>query len=51
VFADHGNGIPDVELALTDGYTTAGGLGLGLSGSRRLVDEFDLDTSQGAAPP
>ena len=47
VFADHGKGIPDVELALTDGYTTASGLGLGLSGSRRLVDEFDLDTEPG----
>ena len=38
VFADQGPGIPDLDLALTDGYTTGGGLGLGLSGARRLVD-------------
>jgi len=44
VFVDEGPGIPDVDLALTDGYTTGGGLGLGLSGTRRLVDEFELDT-------
>jgi serine/threonine-protein kinase RsbT len=47
VFTDHGPGIPDVNLALTDGYTTGGGLGLGLSGARRLVDEFDIDTRVG----
>ena len=47
VFADHGPGIADVDLALTDGYTTGGGLGLGLSGARRLVDEFDIDTAVG----
>src|SRR5262249_20226751 len=41
-FEDQGPGIPDVELALRDGYTTGGGLGLGLSGSRRLVNEFDI---------
>ena len=41
-FEDSGPGIPDVELALTDGYTTGGGLGLGLGGSRRLVNEFDI---------
>ena len=41
-FEDKGPGIPDVKLALTDGYTTGNGLGLGLSGSRRLVNEFDL---------
>ncbi|GGO82892.1 anti-sigma regulatory factor [Nonomuraea cavernae] len=46
-FADEGPGIPDLELALTDGWTTGGGLGLGLSGSRRLVDEFDLDSEPG----
>jgi len=46
-FTDHGAGIPDVALALTDGYTTSGGLGLGLSGSRRLVDEFDIQTEPG----
>ncbi|KAB2592850.1 anti-sigma regulatory factor [Streptomyces arboris] len=47
VFEDSGPGIPDVELALTDGWTSGGGLGLGLSGARRLVDEFDLDTETG----
>ncbi len=47
VFADEGPGIPDLERALTDGYTTGGGLGLGLSGSRRLMDEFDLWTEVG----
>lgn len=45
VFTDKGPGIADVELALTDGYTTGGGLGLGLSGARRLVDEFDIVTA------
>ncbi|MFE2976176.1 ATP-binding protein [Streptomyces sp. NPDC059258] len=44
VFEDSGPGIPDTELALTDGWTSGGGLGLGLSGARRLVDEFFLDT-------
>jgi serine/threonine-protein kinase RsbT len=48
VFHDEGPGIADVQQALTDGYTTGGGLGLGLSGARRLVDEFDLDTVPGA---
>jgi serine/threonine-protein kinase RsbT len=47
VFADQGPGIVDLDLALTDGYTTGGGLGLGLSGARRLVDEFDIDTAVG----
>jgi serine/threonine-protein kinase RsbT len=47
VFADQGPGIVDLGLALTDGYTTGGGLGLGLSGARRLVDEFDIDTEPG----
>ncbi len=42
VFEDHGPGIPDLELALKDGYTTGNGLGLGLSGSKRLVNEFDI---------
>ncbi|GGK39797.1 anti-sigma regulatory factor [Pilimelia terevasa] len=45
--ADDGPGIGDLELALTDGYTTGGGLGLGLSGARRLVDEFEIDTAPG----
>ncbi|WP_017933679.1 anti-sigma regulatory factor [Nocardioides sp. Iso805N] len=47
VFADEGPGIPDVDLALTDGWTSGGGLGLGLSGTRRLVDDFELDTAAG----
>ncbi|MEW2084808.1 anti-sigma regulatory factor [Streptomyces sp. NPDC005283] len=47
VFHDSGPGIPDVDLALTDGWTSGGGLGLGLSGARRLVDEFFLDTEPG----
>ncbi|MFC4063929.1 ATP-binding protein [Actinoplanes subglobosus] len=47
VFADQGPGIVDLQLALTDGYTTGGGLGLGLSGARRLVDEFEIDTEPG----
>ena len=46
-FEDHGPGIVDVERAMTDGYTTAGGLGLGLGGAKRLVDEFDLASSVG----
>jgi serine/threonine-protein kinase RsbT len=47
-FFDEGPGIPDVDRALTDGYSTRGGLGLGLSGARRLVDEFELTTTPGA---
>ncbi|WP_327033259.1 anti-sigma regulatory factor [Micromonospora ureilytica] len=47
VFADSGPGIADLNLAMTDGYTSGGGLGLGLSGSRRLVDEFEIETSPG----
>jgi len=42
VFEDQGPGIRDIERAMQDGYTTSGGLGLGLSGSRRLVNEFEL---------
>ena len=47
VFVDRGPGIPDVALALTDGWTSGSGMGLGLSGARRLVDEFDLSTEPG----
>ena len=47
-FSDEGPGIPDIDLALTDGWTTGSGLGLGLSGSRRLVDEFELNSKPGA---
>jgi serine/threonine-protein kinase RsbT len=46
-FVDTGPGIPDVEQAMRDGYTTGKGLGLGLGGSRRLVSEFELDTAVG----
>jgi serine/threonine-protein kinase RsbT len=48
VFTDKGPGIPDVDQALTEGWTTGGGLGLGLPGTRRLVDEFELETEVGA---
>ncbi|GII78308.1 anti-sigma regulatory factor [Sphaerisporangium rufum] len=47
VFSDNGPGISDLDLALTDGWSSGGGLGLGLSGSRRLVDEFTLDSDPG----
>ncbi|MYV91167.1 anti-sigma regulatory factor [Streptomyces sp. SID1034] len=47
IFEDSGPGIPDVEQAMTDGWTSGGGLGLGLSGARRLVDDFDLNTVPG----
>ena len=46
-FEDQGPGIADLKLALTDGYTTGTGMGLGLSGSRRLVNEFDLWSEAG----
>lgn len=46
-FTDEGPGIADVERALTDGYTSGGGLGLGLGGARRLVHEFSIDTRPG----
>lgn len=46
-FIDTGPGIHDVERAMTDGYSTAGGLGLGLGGTKRLVDEFTLDAQPG----
>jgi serine/threonine-protein kinase RsbT len=47
VARDEGPGIEDVERAMQDGYTTGGGLGLGLPGARRLVDDFDLDSAPG----
>ena len=47
VAVDEGPGIADVERALTDGFTTGAGLGLGLPGARRLVDEFDIQTAPG----
>lgn len=48
LFSDDGPGIPDLDLALTDGWTSGGGMGLGLSGTKRLVDEFEIDTAPGA---
>lgn len=47
IFEDQGPGIADIALALTDGYTTGSGLGLGLSGSRRLCNEFDIQSAPG----
>jgi serine/threonine-protein kinase RsbT len=44
---DEGPGIENVELAMQDGYTSGGGLGLGLPGARRLVDDFHIDTTPG----
>jgi serine/threonine-protein kinase RsbT len=46
-FRDHGPGIPDLAAALRDGYTTGGGLGLGLGGARRLCNDFDLQSTPG----
>lgn len=46
-FEDQGPGIPDVQQAMTDGWTSGGGLGMGLSGSKRLVDEFEIRTAPG----
>jgi serine/threonine-protein kinase RsbT len=47
IFEDNGPGIPDLELAMKDGYTTGGGLGLGLSGSKRLVNDFEIHSKVG----
>ena len=47
VAEDDGPGIPDVELALQDGFSTTGGLGSGLSGVRRLMDEFEITSTVG----
>jgi len=47
IFADRGPGIPNIELAMKDGYTTRGGLGLGLSGSKRLVHEVSIESQSG----
>jgi serine/threonine-protein kinase RsbT len=46
-FEDDGPGIPDLSLALKDGYTTGNGLGLGLSGARRLAHDFAIDSTVG----
>ena len=47
-FSDQGPGIPDVALALRDGYTSGGGMGLGLGGSKRLMNDFEIDTKPGS---
>ena len=47
VFADQGPGINNIELALKDGYTTGSGLGLGLGGSKRLVNDFNIQSEPG----
>ena len=47
VFTDTGPGIPDIERALTDGFTTGTGLGLGLSGAKRLCNEFEIKSAVG----
>jgi serine/threonine-protein kinase RsbT len=47
VFEDHGPGIADIEQAMTDGWTSGNGLGLGLTGARRLVNEFELHSTVG----
>lgn len=46
-FRDEGPGIPDMKLALTDGWTSGSGMGMGLSGTKRLVNEFDIDSTPG----
>lgn len=47
VFEDKGPGIPDIHAALRDGFTTGGGMGLGLGGSKRLVNEFHIESETG----
>lgn len=46
-FEDKGPGIPDMKLALTDGWTSGGGMGLGLPGSKRLVNDFEVQSNVG----
>ena len=46
-FEDRGPGIPDISLAMKDGYSTGGGLGLGLSGARRLSNDFEIESHPG----
>jgi len=46
-FVDEGPGIPDLTQAMTDGWTSGSGMGLGLSGAKRLVNEFDIETAVG----
>jgi serine/threonine-protein kinase RsbT len=47
IFEDQGPGIPDIDLALTDGYTSGNGMGLGLSGAKRLSHEFEIWSKRG----
>jgi serine/threonine-protein kinase RsbT len=47
IFEDQGPGIPDIELALKDGYTSGSGLGLGLGGAKRLSNEFEIQSRPG----
>lgn len=47
IFEDSGPGIPDIQAALKDGYTTGSGMGLGLGGSKRLVNEFAIESEVG----
>jgi serine/threonine-protein kinase RsbT len=47
-FSDTGPGIPDLDRALSDGYTSGGGLGMGLGGARRLVHDFEVETAPGS---
>src|SRR5215469_6577905 len=46
-FCDNGPGIPDIKVAMADGYTTGGGLGLGLRGAKRLSNEFSIESAPG----
>ena len=47
-FIDNGPGIPDIPLALRDGFTSGSGMGLGLGGAKRLVNEFEIESTVGA---
>lgn len=47
IFEDNGPGIPDIDMALKDGFTTGSGMGLGLGGSKRLVNEFSIESEVG----
>jgi len=47
IFEDQGPGIPDIEMALKDGFTTGTGMGFGLGGSKRLVNEFSVESAPG----
>ena len=47
VFEDQGPGIPDITVAMRDGYTSGGGLGLGLGGAKRLANEFSIESTPG----